>query len=87
MVPKDYAYLYYQIAMWYAHNDPGTPVPDWCELLWPITDEEVEELIARYEKDTGRSVMELPEAYESAGGHSLVAKIRDQLEDARGGEE
>ena len=63
MVPEAYAQLYCHIAHWYAHHNPGTPVPDWCDLSWPIHDETVEELIQRYEKDTGRSIKEAPLAY------------------------
>ncbi len=64
MTPESYTYLYYHIAIWYAHNNPGTPVPDWCALQWPINDEIAEELIKRYEEDTGRSIMEKPVVYE-----------------------
>lgn len=49
-------YLYFRMASWFACHDPGTPVPDWCELSWPIREEEVEELIERYENEYGRKV-------------------------------
>lgn len=51
-------YLYYHMADWFAENIPGTPVPEWCELSWPIREDTVEELIELYEKDTGKRVQE-----------------------------
>ncbi|MFW9873273.1 MAG: hypothetical protein ACFFG0_09240 [Candidatus Thorarchaeota archaeon] len=32
---KKIAKQYYDIAVWFASHDPGTPVPDWCFLAWP----------------------------------------------------
>lgn len=49
-------YLYFSMASWFACHAPGTPVPEWCELSWPIREEEVNELIDRYEKEYGRKV-------------------------------
>lgn len=49
-------YLYYRIAEWFAQNEPGTPVPDWCHLSWPIRQETVKKLIEAYEVDTGEKV-------------------------------
>ena len=49
-------YLYFRIANWFASHEPGTPVPEWCELSWPITDESVRELIEQYATESGRPV-------------------------------
>ena len=51
-------YLYWHIADWFSTHDPGTPVPDWCFMGWPIDDEFVEEQIKSYEKDTGKKIDE-----------------------------
>ena len=51
-------YLYWHMAEWFAHNDPGTPVPEWCFMAWPIDPEFIEELIDLYEKDTGKKIDE-----------------------------
>ena len=58
--PDSTGCLYWHIANWFSQNVPGTLVPEWCELIWPITKESVEELIAEYEKDTGRKVTDMP---------------------------
>jgi len=55
---EDATYLYYHMANWFAENPPGTPVPEWCFLSWPIREEDVEELVKLYEKDTGRKIYE-----------------------------
>jgi len=54
--PNRAACLYHHMANWFANNEPGTPVPEWCSLTWPITDEEVERLIKLYEQDTGKKI-------------------------------
>lgn len=59
-VPDSYAQLYFHIAWWFSSHSPGTPVPEWCELTWPISDEQATELIKLYESATGRSVSEPP---------------------------
>ena len=52
-------YLHYHIANWFANNESGTPVPEWCSLTWPIADDfEVERLIKLYEEDTGKVIEE-----------------------------
>ncbi len=32
---KKAARHYFEIALWFAGNEPPTPVPDWCFLAWP----------------------------------------------------
>ncbi len=54
--PSATACLFYHMADWFASNKPGTPVPDWCHLAWPIREDEVQELIGLYEKDTGKKI-------------------------------
>lgn len=54
------AKMYFHIANWFALNDPGEPVPEWCELSWPIIPDQVEELIEMYEKDTNRKIEDGP---------------------------
>jgi hypothetical protein len=53
--------LYWHIANWFASNEPGTPVPEWCELSWPIREDEAGELILLYEKDTGLHITQWTE--------------------------
>jgi len=36
---KQIAEHYYYVAAWFAENEPGTPVPDWCSLSWPVDEE------------------------------------------------
>ncbi len=49
-------FLYYRMANWFACHDPGTLVPEWCELSWPIRQSEVDRLIKLYEEDTGKKI-------------------------------
>lgn len=49
-------YFYFRMASWFASQCPGTTVPEWCELSWPIQEEEVNELIERDEKEYGRKM-------------------------------
>jgi hypothetical protein len=49
-------YLYWHIACWFESNPPGALVPEWCELAWPIREEEVERLIALFEEETGLKI-------------------------------
>ena len=55
---NDAAKLFLRMAEWFAHNEPGTPVPDWCLLATPISEEDIAELIASYTEDTRLSVHE-----------------------------
>jgi hypothetical protein len=48
---KKAAELYFRMAEWFAENEPGTPVPEWCELSWPIRKEQVKELFKLYKED------------------------------------
>lgn len=52
------AHLYFKIAEWFAAHEPGTPVPEWCELSWPLEMTEVDRLVEEYRKDRGRKVTE-----------------------------
>lgn len=54
--PSVTACLFYHMADWFASNKPGTPVPDWCHLAWPIREDEVQESIKQYEQDTGKKI-------------------------------
>ena len=45
------ARLYFRMAEWFASNEPGTPVPEWCELSWPPKKEKIEELLKIYEEE------------------------------------
>lgn len=49
-------FLYFRIATWFACHDPGTPVPEWCSLAWPMNNECNNELIDLYEKEYGRKI-------------------------------
>lgn len=53
-------YLLWHMAAWFSENEPGTPVPEWCELSWPIERMDVDELVRLYEEDTGQLVHEFP---------------------------
>lgn len=49
-------YLYFRMATWFACHEPGTPVPEWCFLSWPLRDDSIQELIELYEAEHGRPV-------------------------------
>lgn len=55
---KRATHLYFHMSTWFSENEPGTPVPEWCLLSWPIREEEVEELIKLYEQETGKDIEE-----------------------------
>lgn len=51
---KEIAEHYYHVAVWFATNVPGTPVPDWCFMCWPIdTELLVDELIPLRQGELG----------------------------------
>jgi len=50
---EEIAEHYYHVAAWFATNIPGTPVPDWCLMCWPIHVETVTELIPLRRKELG----------------------------------
>ena len=53
------AMLCWKMADWFARNEPGTPVPEWCFQAWPLDLEELEKQIELYEKETGLKIDEM----------------------------
>ena len=56
---KRVAMLCWKMADWFARNEAGTPVPEWCFQAWPLDLEELDRQIKEYEEDTGLKVDEM----------------------------
>lgn len=75
---KTAAELYFHMAEWFAENEPGTPVPEWCELSWPLREESIEDLLELYKDKIEPSDIDSDEEFLAIFGMremELAAKI------------